>query len=384
MRQHYITKSFIDQWAEDPSEGSEDTSEGSSKVGVVCLWHRAKVLVSPGGLHYVKDLWSEELDNSWSGSERAAVEVIREFEAKLGDNNDQFDAAADYLSGTECSIEEDPPIEHLLKFIVLHHARSVIVPIRQFMRNAPLDSTEWEAIIGQRSEAAWRRYGSCGFQITVYPNDISIPLGAIPVFDAEDWGGRAPGTAEFMMPLTPRAMICGAPELPQGQVEVKSGIIDQETPIIAQLGGVPTEFTTPYLICKPSALERTSTTALGQTEGGNWHWYAIRGRIDLCGTSASYELRADWQQRTSRHDRNQGLLGIATSPVKQRLRETMSKDARKIQKDLDDLEVDVCSCAYYRKNPNDTIAASWKAIMPQVICGEVRRQRNRSADGRKV
>ena len=376
MRQHYITKSFIDQWAEDTSEGS--------RVGVVCLWHRAKVLVPPSSLHSVEDLWSEELDNSWSGSEGAAVRVIRKFGVRLRDNNDQFDAAADYLSGTDCSIEEAPPIDYLMKFILLHHARSVIVPIRQLMRNAPLDSTEWEAIIGQRSEAARHRYDSCGFQVTVYPKDVALPLGAIPVFDAEDWGGRAPGTAEFMMPLTPRTMICGSPELPQGQVEVKSGIIDQETPIICQLGGVPTEFTPPYLICKPSTLEQTSETALCQAEGGNWHWYAIGARIDLCGRSAPDELRADWQQRTNRHDRDQGLFGIATSPVKQRFRETMAEDARKLQKDLDDLDVDVCSCAHYRDNPHDSISALWKASMPQVICDEVRRQRNRSADGRKV
>ena len=377
MRQHYITKSFIEQWAEDDGEGS--------KVGVVCLWHRAKVLVPPSRLHSVEDLWSEKLDNSWSDSEGTAVEVIREFEARLGDNDDQFGAAKDYLSGTECSIEEERPIEHLMKFVVLHHARSVIVAIRQFMRrNAPLDSSEWETIIGQRSEATWHRYRNCGIQITVYPNDIAIPLGAIPVFDAEDWGGRAPGTAEFMMSLTPRTMICGSPEFPQGQVEVMSGKIDQETPVIVQLGGVPTEFTTPYLICKPSALEQTSETALRRAEGGNWHWYAIRARIDLCGRSAPDELRADWRRRTSRHDRNQGLLGIATSPVKRRLRETMAEDARKLQKDLDDLDVDVCSCAHYRRNSDDSISASWKAIMPQVICGEVRRQWNIVSGGRRV
>ena len=289
MRQHYITESFIDQWAEDTNEGR--------RVGVVCLWHRAKVLVSPSGLHCFEDLWSEELDYSWSHSEGTAVEVIREFEARLGDNDDQFGAAEDYLSGAECSIGEERPIEHLMKFVVLHHARSVIVPIRQFMRNGPLDSTAWETIIGQRSEDARHRYGNCGFQVTVFPNDIAIPLGAIPVYDAEDWSGRSPGTAEFMMSLTPRTMVCGVPEWHQGQVQVMSGTVDQETPIIVQLGGVPSEFTTPYLICKPSALEHTAKTALGQTEGGNWHWYAIRERIDLCGTSAPDELRADWRQR---------------------------------------------------------------------------------------
>ena len=162
------------------------------------------------------------------------------------------------------------------------------------------------------------------------------------------------------------------------------GSIDQETPIIVQLGGVPTELATPFLICKPSELEQTSETVLHEAEGGNWHWYAIRERVALCGTSAPDELRADWQQRTSRHDRNQGLLGMATSPVKQRLREAMAEDARKLQKDLDDLDVDVCSCAHYRKNTDDAVSASWKALMPQVICGEVRRQRNISSGGRRV
>lgn len=370
MRQHYITGSFIKQW-------SEDTSEGR-KVGVVCLWHRAKVLVPPGSLHSVEDLWSEALDNSWSGSERAAIRVIRRFVSSLGDHDDQFDAAGGYLSGSECSEEEERPIEHLMNFIVLHHARSVIVPIQQFMRDAPLDSTIWEAIIGQRLEDAKHRYLNCGFQVTVYPRDIAIPLGAIPVFDAEDWGGRAPGIAEFMMPLTPHSMICGSPELPRGQVEVKAGSIDQETPIISQLGGVPTEFTTPYLICRPSELEQTSRTALSMAEGGTWHWYALRERIDLYSTDASNEPRADWEQLTGRHARDQGLLGrpTTTSPVKQRLRDSMADGARRIQKDLDDLDVDVCSCAHYRNNLNDSVAASWKAIMPQVICDEVRRQRN--------
>lgn len=377
MRQHYITASLIDQWAEDTSEGR--------KVGVVCLWHRAKVLVSPGGLHCFEDLWSEKLDNSWSGSERAGITAIRELGAKLVDDNVQFGAVEDYLSGTECSVEEESPIERLMKFVVLHHARSVIVPLREFIRgNAPLDSTEWEAIIDLRSKAARRRYDSGGFQITVFPNDIAIPLGAIPVYDSEDWSGRAPGTAEFMMSLTPRTLICGSPELPQGQVQVNSGTIDQETPTIVQLGGVRDEFTTPYLICKPSALDRTAETALGQTEGGNWHWHAIRIRIALCGTSAPDELRADWHQRTRRHDRDQGLHGITTRPVKRRLQETMAQDAHKIQKDLDDLDVDVCACAHYREHTNDSISASWKAIMPQVICDEVRRQQKIASGGRRV
>ncbi len=376
MRQHYITSSLIDQWAEDTSEGR--------KVGVVCLWHRAKVLVSPGGLHCFEDLWSEALDNSWSGSERAGITAVRELGAKLGDNNVQFGDVEVYLSGTECSVEEESPLERLMKFVVLHHARSVIVPIRQFMKDAPLGSTKWEAIIGQRSEDAGQRFRNCGFQVTVYPNDVAIPLGAIPVYDAEDWSGRAPGTAEFMMPLTPRTMICGSPELPLGQVEVKSGIIDQETPIIVQLGGVRDEFTTPYLICRPSALEHTAETALGQTEGGNWHWFALGARIDLCGMSAPHKLRADWVQRMDRHERDQSLHRIATSPVKRRLQARMAEDARKIQKDLDDLEADVCACAHYRDHDDDSISASWKAIMPQVICDEVRSQRKIASGGRRV
>ena len=200
------------------------------------------------------------------------------------------------------------------------------------------------------------------------------------MFDAYDWGDRPSGTARFMMPLTPRVIIGGTPDWPPGQVRVVPGSADRETLLTFQIGGVAGLFSTPYLICEPSALERTAEAALRLFEGGNWHWQALRDRIDLCGGSApgtprlNWRLRADWQQRTDLHARNQGLLGITTSPVRQRLLEGMADNARKIQDDLDDLGVPMCACKQHRSNPE--VSALWKATMPQVICDEMRQQRN--------
>lgn len=154
------------------------------------------------------------------------------------------------------------------------------------------------------------------------------------MFDAYDWGDRPSGTARFMMPLTPRVIIGGTPDWPPGQVRVVPGSADRETLLTFQIGGVAGLFSTPYLICEPSALERTAEAALRLFEGGNWHWQALRDRIDLCGGSApgtprlNWRLRADWQQRTDLHARNQGLLGITTSPVRQRLLEGMAGASR--------------------------------------------------------
>ena len=139
---------------------------------------------------------------------------------------------------------------------------------------------------------------------------------------------------------------------------------------------MPGLFGTPYLICEPSALERTAEAALRLFEGGNWHWCALANRIDLCGSSAPGALRADWQQRTNRHQRNQAIHGdpTTTQSMKAKYQSMMREDARKIQQDLDDLGVPICACDQHRSNPE--IKALWKATMPQVICDEMRRQRN--------
>ena len=265
----------------------------------------------------------------------------------------------------------------LVDFVALHHARSLAVPVQRWTNpNATGGSAESEATIWERWEAVRDHYGHCGVEVTVYSEDTPVVLGAIPVFDAEDWGGRPRHTGRFIMPLTPRAVICGTPDWPFGQVRIKHGIADHETLVRSQLAGVPKLYSTPYLICEPCALERTAETALRLSEGGNVHWYAIQNRVDLCGTTAPHELRADWRQRARRHGRNQDMCGdpTTTRSMGAKYQSDMVEDARKIQKDLDDLGVQVCACDQHRSNRE--VSALWNAAMPQVICNEIRHQRN--------
>ena len=358
-KQHFITQSYMKQWADD-----------AGRVGVVCLHHRGSGLVSPKGLHHVLDLSSDEQEKRWGRGEDQAKKVLEGFKEALGTNCDQLEAAETYLS--------DPDhLNTLVEFVALHHARSVVVPLQQGMDpNAAGGSTESEAAIRERSEAVKDHYGSCGIVVAVYEEDIPVVLGAIPVFDAHDWGNRPPDTARFLMPLTPRVIIGGTPDWPTGKVRVAPDSADHETLLTFQIGGVPGLLGTPYLICEPSALERTAEAALRLFEGGNWHWYAIGNRIDLCGSSAPGALRADWQQRTNRHQRIQAIHEdpTTTQSMKAKYQSMMREDAHKIQQDLDDLDVPMCACDQHRSNPE--VNALWKATMPQVICDEMRRQRN--------
>ena len=50
----------------------------------------------------------------------------------------------------------------------------------------------------------------------------------------------------------------------------------------------------------------------------------------------------------------------------------MVEDARKTQRDLDDLHVPVCDCARLRRDRE--VSALWKAVMPQTVCQEIRRR----------
>ena len=347
------------QWADD-----------SGKVGVVCLHHRGSVLVPPGALHHVRDLSSPELENQWSRDEYEAMQVLEGFKEALGASYDQLEAAERFLS--------DPDrLAALVDFVALHHARSLAVPLQQGMDpNATGGSAESEAAIRERSKTVRDHYGHCGIEVTIYPEDTPLALGAIPVFDAQDWGGRPPGTARFIMPLTPRATICGTPDWPPGQVRVIPGSADQEVLVLSQQAGVPRLYSAPYLICEPSALDQTAETALRVSEGSNWHWYAIRNRIDLCGTSAPGAMRADWRRRTRRHARNQAMCRcpITTRSMRGKYQSVMVEDARKIQKDLDDLGVRMCACDQHRRNRE--VSTLWNAVMPQVICDEIRRQQN--------
>ena len=249
-RQHFITRSYMKQWADD-----------SGNVGVVCLHHRGSVLVPPGALHHVRDLSSHELENQWSRDEYQAMQVLGEFKEALSTNGDQFEAAERLLSDRD-------RLTTLVDFIALHHARSLVVPLKQLMNpNATGGSAESEAVIRERSEAVRNHYGRCGIEVTIYPEDTPVALGAIPVFDAQAWGSRPPGTARFIMPLTPRAIICGTPDWPPGEVRVITGSADHEMLVTSQLAGEPGCLSTSYLICEPSALERTARNSATPVRG---------------------------------------------------------------------------------------------------------------------
>ncbi len=359
QKQHYITKSYMKQWA-----------DSSDMVGVVCLYHRDRALVSPKGLHRMRDLSSPEQEKHWSRDEDEAKNTLDGLTEALGSSGDSWPAAEAHLSVRE-------HFDALVDFVALHHARSLVVPLRQLLDSrGTVDSAESEATIRARSEAVKNQYNKGGIEITVYPQATPVALGAIPVFDSEDWGARPPGTGRFMMPLTPRAMICGTPDWESGRVSVAPGSLDFESLLWFQLGGAPGLISSPYLVCEPSALERIANTALRLTEGGNWHWNAIDNRIALCGDSAPGPLRADWHQRTTRHTRNQATSADPTTTysMRRKLQAISTKDARKIQDDLDELGVQVCACKQHRNNPE--VSTLWKTTMPEAVCYEIRRQRN--------
>ena len=350
-RQHIITKSFIKQWADD-----------SGYVGVVCLYHRASVEVSYKGLHYIGNLSSPEQDALWGEDiEDPAIQIINDLRTMLDDDDDHLTAAEAHLS-------EPEHLSALVDFVALHHARSFVVPLTQAMvSDVPPGSAASGTTIEQRMQDAKGRYADCGLGLNLYTADTPMVLGAVPVFDALDWGERPPGTASFMMPLTPRAMLMGVPELPSGRVGAALGINDFEDRLSWQIAGSPGLFGTPYLICEPSALDRVSEAALRLSEGSAWHWVAISDRIALC-EDIPPDLRADWQQRLSRHERLQGTCAdpTTTQSMKNKHHRTLAKDARKVQADLDELDVRACDCSKYRRDQERS--SIWRAAMPQLIC----------------
>ena len=249
------------------------------------------------------------------------------------------------------------------------------VPLQQGLNQREDTSAESEAKIHERRRDV-ENYYSNGIQITVFDLDTPLALGAIPVFDAQSWGGFEPGAAQFMMPLTPRVLISGTPERPPMQVKVGRSSVEHVDLVRFQLGGAPDLSSTPYLICEPSALERTMGTALKLAEGGDWHWTAIRNRVDFYGDSLTREMNRELRRRIRCQERNQRRQGSQTTAdsKKAKLRRKMAEEARTIQADLDKLDVPVCTCKQHRQNSE--ISDVWKSVMPQVICDAVRQQRN--------
>lgn len=357
-RQHYISRFLMKEWA-----------DGSGRIGVVCTYHRDSVIVSPNGLHYVRSLSSPEQEESWSDQESRAKAMIAESKKLLGSGGENWGRAEEFLS-------EPENFELLVGFVALHHARSLEVRLRHLLKPGDGgDVAESEADIQTRLNST-KGYYDCGVDLVVFPQDSSLGLGAIPVFDEESWGAHKPGSARFMMPLTPSVMICGTTDRPGGQVRVVSSSIRFEDLLHFSLAGAPGLFSTPYVICQPSALERTANEVLALTEGGWMHWYALRNRIDLCMASVSRGLGRDWHDRIQRYGLNQGLYGdpTTTESGKAEIGISMRENARKIQRDLDAHGAPVCACKQHRQN--SAVSNLWKSVMPQVICDDIRRNRN--------
>ena len=356
-KQHYISKFLLKQWADDKGD-----------VGVVCLYHRDSAIVSRRWLHYAPYLSSPKQESEWSHEESRTKSILDGLTGLLDPDGEGWTEAEAFLSDPE-------HFEALIGLVTLHHARSLAVPLQQGFNRSEDTSAESEAKIHERRGDV-ENYYSNGIQITVFDPDTPLALGAIPVFDAQSWGGFEPGTAQFMMPLTPRVLISGTPERPPKQVKVGQSSVEHGSLVKFQLGGAPDLLSTPYLICEPSALEQTMGTALDLAEGGDWHWAAIRNRVDFYGDSSTREMNRDWRRRIRCQVRNQRRHAAPTTAdsKKAKLRRKMAEEARAIQADLDKLNVPVCACKQHRQNSE--ISDVWKSVMPQVICDAVRQRRN--------
>ena len=118
--------------------------------------------------------------------------MIDGLHTRLGESLSDLAAAEAYL--TEDPDVPDGPsrVETLIDFVVLHHARSLAVPLRHIFGGGQPDAARTSAQIDQRWQDTHQRYHACGIEIVVYHDD-SVPLGAVPVLDIQDWGGRPDG-----------------------------------------------------------------------------------------------------------------------------------------------------------------------------------------------
>lgn len=217
-----------------------------------------------------------------------------------------------------------------------------------------------------------------GIEIVVCADD-SVPLGAVPVLDAQDWGGRTDGTAEFIMPLSPQVLILGAPDpdLTPGEVRVVAGPGAHEDLVRWQVAGSPGLISSPFVVCEPSSAARNSQTALHFAEGGAWHRFVIEDRIEVA-IDAPTQDRVTWKDRQAcqRSDNTMYRSPFATESNRTKIREASAARAHLTQRELDVLDVPICRCDHHRKNPRTSSA--WEQIMPQVVCDAVRRERNQA------
>lgn len=338
------------------------------------MYHRDSATVSATArtLHSVVDLWSRDLQSSWSDAESDASDAIDKLMEALEPGGDDFAAAKRVLS-------EPKNRRSLIDLAVLHHARSVAVAVRQFARqHGAGDGTETEVMIRARWDDA-QDYYKCGIVVSVLPRGTSVALGAAPVFNTPSWGGpRAGASALFMMPVTPRVVIAGDPELPPDQFRIELDRTDRENRLKWQLAAEPGLFATPFLICEPSAVEQTAKTALALTEGTPIHWLALRDRMALHDEATREQLTA-WRRLISDQENRQGWHDdpLTSDSMRSKHRRAMAANAREIQAELDCLGVEVCDCKKHRDKDRDSVvAALWQALMPQAVREAIRHKRN--------
>ena len=356
QRQHYISKFLIKQWA-----------DAENNVGVVCQYHRRSTIVPASSLHYVGGLWSSDLENKWSSIENRAKDVLDHLKRFLKCDGEDWAAVKTFLS-------ERPRLEALVDLVLLHHSRSLQVPMQEMISpSGAANSAEYESIIEERWRDA-KSFHDGDIQLHVLSPSDPVGLGAIPVFNTPSWGVSKTGIARFVMPLTPRLLILGTFGSQQGNVEIGSSDFGFAELIRLQVAGEFKMLSTPYLICKPSDLERTARHVLACTEGSHWHWLALRNRIDLCGDDAPDALRRVWSETIRRYENNQRVLEDpdANDGMKDRARSQLPEDARKIQTDLDARGASICACKQYRAS--DKTSHVWDSVIPQVLCDAVRRE----------
>ena len=282
------------------------------------------------------------------------------------------------MAAAERVLSESKSRRSLIDLAVLHHARSLAVPVRQFFRQRSVaGDTEMEAMIRKRWDAA-RDYYDCGIMVMVLPPETSLALGAVPVFHAPSWDDpRADTPVRFMMPLTPRVVIAGNSELKPDQVQVVPDCIDLARGLTLRLIAEPGLIATPYLICEPSVLEETAEIALAVTQGNPLHWLALRDRIALF-EEATAEQRLAWQRLISDQENRYGWHKdpLTSQSMRAKHREVMATGANEIQADLDRLRVTVCGCRMHRdRDSHPEVANLWQFIMPQVVCDAIRQKR---------
>ena len=353
--QHYISRCLIKQWADHVGD-----------VGVICLHHRGSATVPYKGLHKVKSGWSLDQEERWNRIENPASSLVEALVAELQAHTDDAEAAQ---QAAERLLGEGTNFTALIDFAALHHARSLWVPLQQYRAGrTTLDTAEAEATIESRWEYAQETYHKCGIDFSVLAKPTT--LGAVPVFDAQTWGGPMPeAPMQYMMPLAPNVMMFGVPEPDRSVGEIRVAVEENalETAFTLQVRGESGFFSSPYLICPPAALGETALGALDYTTGFGAHWHGQQTRIQRHQmTHANPHRRADFEERMQKRDDLLKRYKTAQDVEIEQIEDEMRDMAIALQTELDKIKMPICGCGYFR---NDHEAgAMWRLIMPQIIC----------------